>query len=33
MMSVQGANPIFLNKKNKDWTSRTSPELPPSPPP
>ena len=23
MMSVHGANPIFFNKKNKDWTSRT----------
>ena len=23
MMSGHGTNPIFLNKKNKDWTSRT----------
>ena len=23
MMSGQGANPIFFNKKNKDWTSKT----------
>ena len=23
MMSGHGANPIFFNKKNKDWTSRT----------
>ena len=22
MMSGHGANPIFLNKKSKDWTSR-----------
>ena len=22
MMSGHGANPIFCNKKNKDWTSR-----------
>ena len=23
MMSDHGANPIFFNKKNKDWASRT----------
>ena len=23
MMSDHGENPIFFNKKNKDWTSRT----------
>ena len=23
IMSAHGANPIFFNKKNKDWTSRT----------
>ena len=23
MMSGHGANPIFFNKKNKDWKSRT----------
>ena len=23
MMSGHGENPIFFNKKNKDWTSRT----------
>ena len=23
MVSVNGANPIFFTKKNKDWTSRT----------
>ena len=23
MMSDHGANPIFVNKKNKEWTSRT----------
>ena len=23
MMSGHGGNPIFCNKKNKDWTSRT----------
>lgn len=23
MMSDHGANPIFFNKKNNDWTSRT----------
>ena len=30
MMSGHGANPIFFNKKNKDWTS-TQMEPPPSP--
>ena len=29
-MSGHGANPIFFNKKNKDWTSRTLAN-PPSP--
>ena len=30
-MSGHGANPIFFNKKNKDWTSRTlTPPLPPT---
>ena len=23
MMSGHGANPVFLNKRNKDWTPRT----------
>ena len=31
-MSVHGANPIFFNKKNKDWTSRTLANQPPHPP-
>ena len=30
MVSGYGANPIFFNKKNKDWTSRTLAN--PSPP-
>ena len=32
MMSNHGANPIFCNKKNKDWTSRTlaNPRHPPT---
>ena len=32
MMSGHGANPIFFNKKKKDWTSRTfaNPPLPTS---
>ena len=29
MMSGHGANPIFFNKKNKDWTSRTVANPPP----
>ena len=29
MMCCHGGNPIFFNKKNKDWTSKTS--LTPSP--
>ena len=29
MMSGHGANPIFFNKKNKDWTSRTLANPPP----
>ena len=37
-MSSHGANPIFFNKKNTDWTFRTlalpyHPPLPPLPPP
>ena len=28
-MSNHGANPIFFNKKNKDWTSRTLANPPP----
>ena len=28
-MSGHGANPIFFNKKNKDWTSRTLANPPP----
>ena len=30
MMSDHGANPIFFDKKNKDWTSRTLANLPPT---
>ena len=30
MMPGHGANPIFFNKKNKDWTSRTLPNPPPT---
>ena len=30
MMSGHDANPIFFNKKNKDWTSRTLANPPPS---
>ena len=37
MMSAHGPNPIFFNRKNKDWTSRTPanthPPLPPLHPP
>ena len=29
-MSDHGANPIFFNKKKKDWTSRTLAIPPPS---
>ena len=29
MMSGHGANPIFFNKKNKDWMSRTLANPPP----
>ena len=32
MMSNHGANPVFSNKKNKDWTSKTL-STPPSPSP
>ena len=28
-MSGHGANPIFVNKKNKEWTSRTLANPPP----
>ena len=33
MMSDHGANQIFFNKKNKDWTSRTLANHPPPLPP
>ena len=29
MMSGRGANPILLNEKNKDWTSRSLTNPPP----
>ena len=29
MMSGHGGNPIFFNKKNKDWTSKTLVNPPP----
>ena len=29
-MSGDGANPIFFNEKNKDWTSRTLANSPPT---
>ena len=30
LMTGHGANPIFFNKKNKDWMSRTLPDPPPT---
>ena len=30
MKSGHGANPVFFNKKNKDCTSRTLPNIPPA---